>query len=144
MTTGHAIDPHTGLEVLERAECLELLRSHHLGRLAVVIGEHPVIFPVNYAIDGETIVFRTDEGAKLHGAVPDREVAFEIDGSDPLYHGGWSVLVVGRAEEIASPDERARLTGLPLGAWCPGPMAHWIRIRPAAVTGRRIPYRHRH
>ncbi|GIU85933.1 MAG: hypothetical protein KatS3mg009_0448 [Acidimicrobiia bacterium] len=125
------------LEELGRDECLALLARHHLGRLAVVVGGRPLVFPVNYCLDGDRVVFRTDAGTKLHGALGG-PVAFEIDGVDGLYHGGWSVLVVGEAEEVADGAERDRLARLPLGLWAGGDRSHWVRIRPAAVTGRRL------
>lgn len=136
------LDPRTGLEVLSRDECLRLLATHGLGRLAVVVGGRPLVFPVNYALDGTSIVFRTDDGTKLHGAVPDHEVAFEIDDMDPLYHTGWSVLAVGIGREVADEAEIERLGHVHLGLWTPGPKSHWVRIHPHAITGRRIPIRH--
>jgi hypothetical protein len=132
------IDGRTGLEVLERDECLHLLEHGHLGRLAVVVDGHPLVFPVNYALDGDAIVLRTDTGTKLYGARRG-SVAFECDGTDGTYHTGWSVLATGTAEEVDDAADIARLDRLPVGAWCPGPMATWLRIRPRSLTGRRIP-----
>src|ERR1700677_2914932 len=68
-------------ETLSVDECLELLKAHQFGRVAVVIDGQPIIFPVNYAIDGDAVVFRTDPGSKLSGAAMGR-VAFEVDGVD--------------------------------------------------------------
>lgn len=51
-----------GLRVLDRDQCLRLLADDEIGRLAVIAGNTPAIFPVNYALDGDTIVFRTDPG----------------------------------------------------------------------------------
>ncbi len=130
------IDPRTHLQELDRDECMQLLRSHHLGRLGVVVERQPLIFPVNYTLDGENVVFRTDPGTKLHAAIG-QHVAFEIDESDSMYHGGASVLVVGPAELVPA-SEHKRLSTLPLGPWCPGAKATWVRIRSGAITGRRI------
>ena len=85
-----------GLAAMQPDECLESLRNHHVGRVSVVVDGQPLIFPVNYAMEGRNVVFRTDAGTKLFGAGGKR-VAFEIDDADPLYHEGWSVLVVGIA-----------------------------------------------
>ncbi|MGQ0432535.1 MAG: pyridoxamine 5'-phosphate oxidase family protein, partial [Microthrixaceae bacterium] len=60
--TMRMIDDRTGLEVLAQDECLRLLHKQGVGRVAVVAGGRPMIFPVNYVVDGRTIVFRTDEG----------------------------------------------------------------------------------
>ncbi len=132
------IDRRTGLEELDRDECLRLAASASLGRLAVVVAGRPLVFPVNFAFDGDAIVLRTDAGTKLHGA-RNGPVAFECDGIDGLFHTGWSVLVLAVAEEVLDPVEIARLEQLPLGPWCPGPHSTWLRLRSETVTGRRIP-----
>jgi nitroimidazol reductase NimA-like FMN-containing flavoprotein (pyridoxamine 5'-phosphate oxidase superfamily) len=133
-----AYDPRTHLEVIPREECLQLLAHTYLGRLAIVVEGRPLVFPVNYAMDGETIVIRTSEGTKLHGA-RGHEVAFEIDHADPRYHVGWSVLVVGACEEESDIAALERLAHLPLRPWGEGRKSHVLRIRPRALTGRRIP-----
>ena len=46
-------------------ECWRLLASTELGRIATSAGASIDIFPVNYAVDGESIVFRTAPGTKL-------------------------------------------------------------------------------
>jgi nitroimidazol reductase NimA-like FMN-containing flavoprotein (pyridoxamine 5'-phosphate oxidase superfamily) len=132
------LDRRTGLVELEREECLRLLGRAPLGRLAVVAGGRPLVFPVNFTLDGDAVVLRTNEGTKLHAARND-PVAFECDGIDGEYHTGWSVLVLGHAEEVRDPSEVARLDRLPLLPWCAAPKPVWLRIRGPAITGRRIP-----
>lgn len=132
------IDDRTGLEVLAQDECLRLLNKQGVGRVAVVAGGRPMIFPVNYVVDGRTIVFRTDEGTKLDGVTSGFNVAFEIDGIDAMYHSGWSVLVTGVGREVVDGTEVAVLRELPLRPWAAGEKSHWIRIRPDTMTGRRI------
>jgi nitroimidazol reductase NimA-like FMN-containing flavoprotein (pyridoxamine 5'-phosphate oxidase superfamily) len=133
------IDPRTGLEVLDRDECIALLAHQPIGRVAIVTMDgRPLVFPVNFALDGDAIVFRSDAGTKLYGARRG-QIAFECDGVDNTYHTGWSVLAAGIAEEVDNAAELARLARLPLGPWCPGPKSTWLRLRPQMLTGRRIP-----
>lgn len=133
------IEERTGLEVLDRRDCLALLAANSLGRIAVVgDGGRPLIFPVNFALDDEAIVLRTDPGTKLRRAT-NAWVAFECDGVDGLYHTGWSVLASGIAEEVNNAAEIADLGRLPLALWAPRPKSTWLRIRPRVLTGRRIP-----
>ena len=131
------IDNRTGLEVLDRDECFRLLGVNGVGRVAVVDGGRPVIFPVNYAVDGEQVLFRTAPGTKLDAATRGQQVAFEIDSADPMYHTGWSVIVQGRCEEIADPDRLAQVEQLPLRPWAAGAKDHVVAIRAESVTGRR-------
>ena len=123
---------------LTRSECFELLSREHLGRVAVVDDQGPVIFPVNFVLDRHMVVFRTDEGTKLDAAARGARVAFEVDGTDEAAHTGWSVLVRGEAIEVTDRAELARLRRLPLGPWAPGAKTHYVRILPAVLTGRRI------
>ena len=75
------VDSRTGLELIDREECLRLLAGEEVGRLAVIVGGEPAIFPVNFVLDGETIVFRTDDGTKGAGRSSARG-CFEVDGID--------------------------------------------------------------
>jgi nitroimidazol reductase NimA-like FMN-containing flavoprotein (pyridoxamine 5'-phosphate oxidase superfamily) len=125
------------LEPIEPEKCLALLASHHIGRIAVVADGQPLIFPVNYAMAGRHVVFRSDPGTKLSAAA-DHQVAFEIDGTDNLYHSGWSVLVVGTAREEHNDSHLLELARLPFTTWVSGPKTHWMRISGGAITGRRI------
>lgn len=137
MTT---VDAHSGLERLSREECVSLLRSQDVGRLVVVDGGRPLIFPVNYAMDGEAPVFRTASGTKLWAASRS-PVAFEIDAVDGDARTGWSVVVHGVAQEITAFDARdlqARVYGLPVHPWAKGDKPSIVRVVPRLITGRRI------
>jgi uncharacterized protein len=131
------VDAMGRLETLGADDCIERLSSNGIGRLAVVVDGQPIILPVNYALYGHDVVFRSERGTKLHAAVGQR-VAFEIDGVDPLYHEGWSVLLVGTAHEEHDPARLRSYEQLPLTPWVAGPKAHWVRISGGAITGRRI------
>ena len=132
------IDGKTWLEHIQPRECWELLASTPVGRIGVLVDSAPEIYPVNHAVDGETIVFRTERGEKLRGLDRSPAVCFEVDGYDPDTRTGWSVLVKGRAREVTAPDEERRLLGLDLRYWSVGPKPRWVRIESAEVTGRRI------
>jgi uncharacterized protein len=132
------IDNRTGLESLDRDECFRLLGLNGVGRIAVVDGGNPMIFPVNYVVDDEQILIRTAPGTKLDAASRGQQVAFEIDSADPMYHTGWSVIVAGRSEEITDPERRAHIETLPLRPWAVGAKDNIIAINAERVTGRRI------
>lgn len=134
MTTG------TWILDITRAECESLLAQTPLGRLGVIIDGRPEIFPVNHVFDRETgrVTFPTNAMTKLHAALNWPFVAFEIDAMDPPDASGWSVLVVGRAEEITDVDDVARLSAQRTAVWRTGDRVHWISIVPEKVTGRRI------
>jgi nitroimidazol reductase NimA-like FMN-containing flavoprotein (pyridoxamine 5'-phosphate oxidase superfamily) len=130
---------HGGVDLLDVADCRRLLGGCEVGRLGLVDGGQPVIFPVNYAVVGDTVVFRTAEGTKLTHANGAR-ACFEIDEIDAATHSGWSVLAVGRLEELGpyEDDEAAHLRALPLSPWASGDRSHWMRLVTTRVSGRRV------
>jgi nitroimidazol reductase NimA-like FMN-containing flavoprotein (pyridoxamine 5'-phosphate oxidase superfamily) len=132
------IDGRTGIEVIERGECMELLRAGEVARIAVVDAGHPVIFPVNYAMDGEHIVFRTAPGTKLDASVRGAPVCVEIDWTDPASRSAWSVVVTGWARLVETPEERARAEALDLRPWSEHPKDHFVTVFPERVSGRRL------
>ncbi len=127
-----------GWQELTKGECFELLAREHVGRLAIVDDRGPIVFPVNFVLDRHMVVFRTDEGTKLDAAISGSRVAFEVDGTDAATRTGWSVVIRAEAIEVTDPAELARLRALPLSPWAPGTKAHYVRILPIALTGRRI------
>jgi nitroimidazol reductase NimA-like FMN-containing flavoprotein (pyridoxamine 5'-phosphate oxidase superfamily) len=127
---------------LSRAECLELLGETTFGRVVVTTARSamPMIRPVNYVFDdaSQSVVFRTGEGSKFHALVHSTQACFEIDALDPQTLSGWSVIIVGRTEEVSHAAEIRRLEGLGLANSAAGPKSHWVRIRARTVSGRRI------
>ena len=132
------VDGLTWLEHLSPAECWALLSLHPVGRIGVLVDSAPEIYPVNHVVDGHTIVFRTDPGSKLRGLERSPSVCFEADGLNIDDRTGWSVLVKGRATELTSAEDVRHVAELPLRFWALGEKAHWVRITPGEVTGRRI------
>lgn len=126
-------------ETIPEVECYDLLVRHHLGRIAVVAGEQPLIFPVNYAYGHRVIAFCTAEGTKLATA-PNAHVAFEIDGYEASTGVGWSVVVQGVAYEITEAvDRQSQLAcSLPVQPLAPGERNRWIGIHRTNVSGRRF------
>ncbi len=128
-----------GLVTLDLDECYRRLAREPVGRLGFVDQGSPVILPVNFAIDGRSVVFRTGAGSKLAAAIMERPVCLEVDGWDGFNHDGWSVVVKGTAQEVDDRDDVARFESLPVRPWAqPDLRCHWIRVRPDEVTGRQI------
>jgi uncharacterized protein len=133
--------PDQGQELGEigEEECFALLGLQTLGRLAVVRDGRPEIFPVNYAMDGRTIVIRTAEGLKLtYGSLA--HVAFEVEDIDRNARDGWVVVVHGFAEEITDGGDRWSVHAREVGAspWVKGPHDRYLAISHNHLSGRRI------
>lgn len=135
-----------GMFALDDEECWDLLADEEVGRLAVSIGNHPDIFPINYVVDAgddatsrpRSIVFRTAAGTKLAAAVLGEAVAFEIDGYNAALGDAWSVVVKGTARQIEHMIEYYEAEELPLFPWHAGPKYDFVRIEVDEITGRRF------
>ena len=53
------------VELLDELECQRLIAAGGVGRIGYTGRFGPTILPVNYALDGEAIVFRTMPGSRL-------------------------------------------------------------------------------
>lgn len=127
------------LEEIDESECMKLLAGSSVGRVAVVSEGQPLIFPVNYVLDGRTIAFRTDPGTKLDAATLGR-VAFEVDSVDHERREGWSVIVQGVGREITDAWDSwsEQVTSRHLEPWAAGAKEHWVAIATPTFSGRRI------
>jgi nitroimidazol reductase NimA-like FMN-containing flavoprotein (pyridoxamine 5'-phosphate oxidase superfamily) len=140
-----SIDLNTDMDIIDPTECMELLGSEELGRLVVVVAGAAEIFPINYVVDDGAIVFRSDPGTKLFGAV-NGPVVFEVDHFDRAHASAWSVIVRGRAHGMSGLDcavLRQRIGQLSLYPWVGGQKPHVLRVLPTSISGRRITSRRR-
>jgi len=138
-TNDTTIDPRTGLVDLDEVECWELLSAAGIGRIAVIDGHQPDIFPVNYVVDDQRIVVRTGPGTKLAAAVINGLAAFEVDSLDPGNHTGWSVVVHGTVAEVKDLDGVLEAKDLGIEPWADGGKSRYMTITPSDISGRRIP-----
>jgi uncharacterized protein len=122
-------------EELSVSACREKLKTATVGRLGVSIDALPVVLPIDFAVDGNSIVFRTDPGTKLSAAMNEAVVAFEVDDYDPVAQRGWSVLVQGVARQIRAQSRLDRARSLSLrGGGRAGDA--YIEVQMEIVTGR--------
>lgn len=129
------VNKEAEVETLDGEECLRLLATQSVGRLAVAVpGEAPDVVPVNYTLLRGSIVFRTVRGTKLHQLTTE-PVSFQVDFVDPFHRAGWSVLVKGFAYQAS--DWEIEVEGITDSSYLPG-RYQWVRITPDSMTGRRI------
>lgn len=114
-------------------QCWEMLHEEEFGRLAFRLVDEVHITPINYAVDGESLLFRTAEGDKLLGVVMSAQVAFEIDryGEDIAR----SVVVRGNARLLGE-DEAHRAENVPLRSWVRTVKYNEVEIEATVVSGR--------
>ena len=131
--------PERQLVEISEGECLELLESMSVGRLAVTTEEGPEIFPVNYGVRDGSIAIWTAPGTKLDHASFDH-VAFEVDVVDTESRTGWVVEAKGRARDISDAGDAytSSLREIPVHPWVAGPRPYCIAILRPRLSGRRL------
>ena len=126
------------LRALSPAECFELLEPGGIGRVGFNSADGIMILPVNFAVTGKTIIFRTAPDTLL-ALYADGQVSFEVDHLDEALRAGWSVLVQGRAHKVADEGEVKRLEDRThLEPWAGGARDVYVRIAPTRISGRCI------
>jgi len=126
------------LRTLSPTECFDLLEPGGVGRVGFTCADGIMMLPVNFAVTGKTLIFRTapDTLLALHA---DGRVGFEVDHIDEALQRGWSVLVQGHAQRVTEEREVQRLEdGAHLEPWAGGARDVYVRITPSRISGRRI------
>jgi nitroimidazol reductase NimA-like FMN-containing flavoprotein (pyridoxamine 5'-phosphate oxidase superfamily) len=133
------------MQVLPEAECWARLEATEFGRMAYHLADEVHIAPVNYAVSGRKIVFRTSEGSKLLGVVMNEDVAFEIDRIEDSDENAWSVIARGKAF-ILEGDEARDTDNLRLRPWVTSEKFNVVAISVQEISGREFhlarPWRH--
>ncbi len=124
--------------ILSEEESWQRLSGVALGRLVTSFAGEPEIFPVNFVVQGHTVLFRTAEGTKLFSAIAHRTVVFEAD--DHTVAEGWSVIVRGRVKVLQTQAEIAEAERAQLLPWTATLKSHFVRVTPSEVTGRRFTF----
>ena len=124
-------------EALGREQCLDLLESNHLGRVAWQAADLPQILPVTYATHQGSVYFRTTPDGILSELAQPTRVALEVDELDQQTRSGWSIVLHGRTSAVSEPDAVADLWAADsLVPWAGGNRTLFICIRPDRVSGR--------
>jgi uncharacterized protein len=128
-----------GMEELSQVECRDLLLTHEVGRVAMCTPQGPAIVPVNYVVDGDSVVFRTAPYGVLGRHSWNGRIAFEVDDLDPDTRSGWSVVATGSGQLVEDHQELAliRAFGNPQ-PWAPGVRLLYVRLPWGELTGRRV------
>ena len=120
-------------------ECVELISASVVGRAAICTPSGPHVVPVNFAVDHDSIVFRTTPYSVLGTYGWAGDMAFEVDHIEVEKHQGWSVVAVGRGEMVEDVEEieEIRWAHEPK-PWADGTRPLYVRLRWREITGRRI------
>lgn len=129
----------SGLEVLDVEECMDLLTTVPLGRVAMIDGGQIAVLPVNHVVMDGRVCFRTAPGAKLDAGIMQHVVTFEADDYDEEAETGWSVVIKGRADLVTDPGELDELRDSGIRPWSnPTFRTNWVTLHANDVSGRRI------
>jgi hypothetical protein len=126
------------LEVLGEAECLNLLGSVTIGRVAFTEGALPAIQPVSFRLDGGDILIPSRFGSKVAAASRGAVLAFEVDDVQLATRTGWNVTVVGLSRLISDPADVRDLDRVAAPHWLHAEDRCYISIAAQIVRGQRV------
>jgi uncharacterized protein len=127
------------LSRMPRQECLTLLGSRRVGRLAYVSRPGvPDVVPVNYTVHGDDVLVRSGAGPKLQAAERGEVLVLQVDDVDEDAHTGWSVVAAGPARRLSGAQQKALPDDVLPETWATGPRHAVIRIRVTRLEGRRL------
>ena len=115
-----------------------MLEAGGIGRVGFASADGIKMLPVNFAVTGKAIIFRTapDTLLAIYASGP---VSFEADHLDQAHREGWSVLVHGHARQVTDEREVRQLEHqIQLEPWAGGARDVYVRIKPNRISGRRI------
>lgn len=118
-----------GLRILNPRECVALLATARVGRVALSDRALPTVRPVIYELDESTITFHASGGLLLEAAARGDVVCFEVDFADAGENRVWSVVVVGKLRLATLEASRSATTGKRFGT-------HKISLPMTIVSGR--------
>jgi len=130
--------PDRALRAISATECLDLLEPGGIGRVGFTTADGVMVLPVNFAVCGRAIIFRTapDTLLALHA---NGRLSFEADQVDDALGEGWSVLVHGHAHQVTEERDIQHLEDTTrLQPWAPGARDVYVRIAPTRISGRSI------
>ena len=111
---------------LEVGRCLSLLARSSIGRVGLVIGPLPFVYPVRYDMSNGHILFGLSID-QVATAIDDAVVALQADGFDEDRGRRWTVLAIGPATAVEPTWEGA--------AGHLHPDRHTFRLRPKMISG---------
>jgi nitroimidazol reductase NimA-like FMN-containing flavoprotein (pyridoxamine 5'-phosphate oxidase superfamily) len=127
------------VDELTVVECRDLLATREVGRVAVCTPKGPQIMPVNYSVDGASVVFRTAPYGVLGRHAWNGRIAFQVDHVDSDTRSGWSVLATGPGELVEDAEELALVRAFRNPQpWAPGSRLLYVRLVWDELTGRRV------
>jgi uncharacterized protein len=131
-------DTDQGFAALGESASWALLPPSGVGRVAWVDPTGRImVVPVNYGLDGRTVVLRTGDTTLLDAATAARRCGFQVEDLEPGLRSGWTVLIDGTLSEVDDEDIVDRLAPL-VDPWLREPRPHVLLLQVAQVTGRSL------
>jgi uncharacterized protein len=127
-----------GFAALGEPACWQLLPRAGVGRLAWADPDgRIVVVPVNYALDGRTVVIRTGDTTLLDAARRRARCALQVEDLEPGLRSGWTVLLDGTLTEVDDEELAERLARL-VDPWLSEPRPYVLLLGTEQVAGRSL------
>src|SRR5262245_54549918 len=91
---------HT-FQPLDEAECMQLLHTRAVGRIAFDADDGIQVYPVNHVVYDGNVYFRVSPYSRIVKQLQhSSQVSYQVDDFDEFLRAGWSVLLLGTGELV--------------------------------------------
>lgn len=136
--TSHA-QSDGNFRTLATDECMELLGTTTVGRVAFTDAEGQQLIPLNFAVIDSEVYFRTSTNSVLDVLAQGADdVAFGVDYYSE-YRDGWNVTVKGATARVSDPALYEQVMSWSrLRPWAGGERGEVIHLTARSIGGRRV------
>jgi hypothetical protein len=121
--------------VLSHDECLALLDSQYLGRIALTDRAMPLILPVGFIRVAADLIFKIGDNVLAEAADTQQVVCFETDWVNDACTEAWSVTVIGQLANVTDPEQFGRVQQLDPWPWSTN-ASTFVRLFNTEISGR--------
>jgi uncharacterized protein len=119
---------------LTHDECLALLDSESLGRIALTDHAMPLIVPVGFIRVATDLIFKIGNDVLAKAAEAGQVVCFETDWVNDACTDEWSVTVIGQLSNVTDPGQFGTVKQLDPWPWSTDP-GMFVRLSHTEVNG---------
>jgi uncharacterized protein len=123
------------LRDLDHTECLALLATTNLGRLALTRRALPMIVPARYLVYDDRVVIHLSTGLDHIGWIDGEVVALQVSAFDDDQIHGWTVSITGAAHGTPDPTH---IEDHPNAPWIPRGGGDLITLSTDVMRGERL------
>lgn len=124
-----------GMQILNDAQCLSLVRRVRVGHIAITHRAMPLILPVTFGVPDADVIISVGSGVLAEAADQAQVVCLQADWLDDETMASWSVSMIGQITPLVNATEIRFARELNIKPWSNAEL-RYARLCPEFTTGR--------